>query len=121
MKVTHNQTIAEKRAIRVRAKLHGTEARPRFSVFKSNNHLYFQAINDDAGHTMLALNDAQKDIKVKVKGKKALEGALIMAEHVAEKMKKANILTVIFDRGPYRYHGRIKAIADVLRKNGITV
>lgn len=101
------------RARRVRGKLHGTGERPRLSVYRSNQHVYVQAINDDAGHTVAAATDSES-----VKGTKT-ERAAAVAKQVAGQLKKAGVEKVIFDRGFYRYHGRVKMVAETLRSEGI--
>lgn len=115
-KINHAITRTQRRQTRVRAKLHGTAIRPRVSVFRSNEHLSLQAINDDLGFTLVAAGETE----VKEKGNKTVR-ALAVAKLLAEKMKKAKLHTAVFDRGSYRYHGRVKAVADALREAGIQV
>lgn len=115
-KVNHHITRAKKRKLRVRTKLHGTAMRPRLSVFRSSEHTSLQVINDEAGTTLVASTEKE----VKEKGNKSVR-AVAVAKILAEKMKKAKITAVVFDRGSYRYHGRVKAIADTLREAGIQV
>ena len=115
-KVNHHMTRMQKRKLRVRAKLHGTAIRPRVSVFRSSEHTSLQAINDEAGATLVSATEKE----VQEKGNKSVR-AMSVAKVLAEKMKKAKITTAVFDRGSYRYHGRVKAVADVLREAGIQV
>jgi large subunit ribosomal protein L18 len=99
---------------RVRAKISGTKERPRLSVFRSSAHIYAQAIDDEAQKTIVSASDL--DIKSKIKkSDKSIEVAKILAE----KLKKNNIETIVFDRGGFQYHGRIKILAEELRKLGI--
>ena len=98
-------------------KITGTAERPRLSVFRSNRHLQIQVIDDKAGHTLLAFDD--RGMK-KMKGARVALGAKI-GEELAGKAKKAGITKVVFDRGGYRYHGIVRAIAEGARKGGITV
>lgn len=120
--INHYLTVAEKRKRRVRSKLHGTAARPRLSVNKSNQYIYIQAINDDTGVTIASANDVQIRKAVK-KGTELTRTA--SAEKATEIMlaalKKVKVKTVVFDRGQYKYHGRVKAVAQGLRDGGIEV
>lgn len=116
MKINHRITAAEKRQTRVRAKLHGTAARPRLSVFRSTKYVYLQAIDDDAAKTLVAASEKE----IKSEGTKT-ERAIAVAKLLAEKAKKAKIHAVVFDRGSYKYHGRVKAIADAVREAGVQV
>jgi len=115
-KVNHHMTRIQKRKLRVRAKLHGTAVRPRVSVFRSSEHTSLQAINDEAGTTLVAATEKE----VQEKGNKSVR-AVSVAKILAEKMKKVKVTAAVFDRGSYRYHGRVKAIADALREAGIQV
>jgi len=99
---------------RVRAKISGTKARPRLSIFRSNAHIYAQAIDDEAQKTIVSASDLEVTSKMK-KSDKSVEVAKILAE----KLKKNNIETIVFDRGGFKYHGRIKMLAEELRKLGI--
>lgn len=118
--VPHNLTKAEKRKARVRSKIFGTAAKPRLTVFRSNKHLYLQAINDDSGKTVASANDVRlrKDSKLK---KTKTEIAAMIAAEMAKALKQAKVQAVVFDRGAYRYHGRVKAVAETLRSEGIKV
>lgn len=109
-------TTKQRRKITVRKKLHGTAKRPRLSVFRSNQHIYLQLIDDDAGLSLVSASSATKDNKYK--GTKT-EKAAQVADDLFQLMKKKKINTIIFDRGPYKYHGRVKAVADQLRQAGI--
>ncbi len=115
-KVNHHQTTAERRAKRVRAKVRGTAERPRVSVHRSNQYMYVQAIDDVKAETVAAATEKE----MKEKGTKT-ERAQAVAKILAEKMKKLNIKAAVFDRGSYRYFGRVKAVADTLREAGIQV
>lgn len=105
--------VAAQRKKRVRAKIHGTAALPRLTVFRSNKHFYAQAINDDIGNTLvytdgnkLGLRATREDVKK-------------VAADMAEKLKAANIESVVFDRNGYLYHGIVASFADALRESGI--
>ena len=115
MTVTHAPARRLKRRRRVRAKVHGTAERPRISVFRSNRGVSAQLIDDDAGRTIAAVNWTEADLRsLKPMEQAALAGALI-----AERAKAAGIETAVFDRGGYRYHGRVKALADGAREAGL--
>lgn len=120
MKVDHSKTPAQKRKFRVRMKVRGTTARPRLHVFRSNQHIYIQVIDDQVAKTVCSANDAQKALK-KAKGMTKTQSAEQVAEEVAKLLKQKKITQVVFDRGSYRYHGRVKAIAEKLREQGIQV
>lgn len=106
---------AKRRAIRTRAKIHGTSERPRLTVFRSSAHVYAQVINDDEGKTLVS----SSDLAMKLTGKKPIEAASAVGTDVAEKAKAAGVTQVVFDRGSYLYHGRVKAVADAAREAGL--
>lgn len=111
----------KKRSIRqkrIRAKVGGTTARPRLSVFRSLSHIYAQIIDDLTGKTLVAASDLGK-IKVTSAGNKNLQFAKAVGLAIAQKAKTAGINTVVFDRGGYKYHGRIKALAEGAREGGL--
>ena len=104
-----------RRRRRVRAKMRGTAERPRLSVFRSNKGIQAQVIDDVAGHTLAAVNWTEDDLK----SLKSMDQAKRAGELLAERAKAAGVETVVFDRGGYRYHGRVKALADGARENGL--
>lgn len=104
---------------RARAVVKGTSDRPRVSVFKSNKYVFIQFIDDKSGKTILS-SKVVSGGKSKVKGTKT-EKSLKAGEILAEKAKEAGIKEVVFDRGGFKYHGRVKAVADGLRKGGLKV
>jgi large subunit ribosomal protein L18 len=114
-KIVH-RTKAAKRSLSVRKKLHGTASKPRLSVYRSNCHISLQLINDDKEVTILGENDFGKEKKMA--GTKT-EHSQEVAKELAKKMKTAKVKKIVFDRGPYRYHGRVKAVAETLRQAGI--
>lgn len=109
------QLKMQRRVRRVRSKIHGTAERPRLSVHRSNQHIFVQAINDDAAVTIAALSDQKLTEGTKT------ERAVAATKLLAESLKKAGVKSVVFDRGGYRYHGRVRAVADTLRQEGIEV
>lgn len=105
------QRVARHR--RIRAKVTGSAARPRLTIFRSNQYIYAQLINDEAG-TTIAAADSRKE-----KGVNATERAKAVGSTIAKKAKDAKIDTVVFDRGGYRYQGSIAALADAAREGGL--
>ncbi len=99
----------------VKAAAHG---RPRLSVFRSGRHIYAQVISDEDGKTLASASSVDAELRDKVKGL-TKETAAIVGKAVAERAKKAGVEAVVFDRGAFRYHGRIKALADAAREGGL--
>ncbi len=102
---------------RIRGKITGTGIRPRLSVFRSNKQIYAQIIDDAAGRTLVAASSLDKEIASKNVAK--IEQAKLVGQLLAEKAKQADVETVVFDRGGYVYHGRIKSLADGAREGGL--
>ena len=114
--------LKKRRSARIRAKVSGTKERPRLSVFRSSKHISAQLIDDTSGKT-LASSDEIKLKKADLKKVEGMEANILRAytvgEILAEKAKAAGITTVVFDRGGYTYHGRVKALADGARAGGL--
>jgi large subunit ribosomal protein L18 len=106
-----------KRRHRVRAKVIGTAERPRISVFRSNRGIHAQLVDDVAGRTLAAVAWTETDLR----GLKPLEQAGKAGERLAERAKAAGVEAAVFDRGGYRYHGRVKAFAEGVREGGLKV
>jgi large subunit ribosomal protein L18 len=105
---------------RVRKKVIGTPERPRFAVFKSSRHIYAQLIDDTAGVTLLGASSISPVIKDSVNGKSGkIETSKVTGKFLAEKAAGVGIRKVVFDRGGYKYHGRVKALADGARDGGL--
>jgi len=104
---------------RVREKVAGTAERPRLCVFRSLNHIYSQVIDDEKGHTLVAASDLEADIRQQVDGKSKTQVAGLVGGHLAKRAVEKGIKTVVFDRGGYRYHGRVKALAEAAREAGL--
>ena len=120
--INHNLSVAEKRKRRVRAKLFGTTLRPRLTVHKSNKYVYLQAINDELGVTVASANDVAIRKAVKKGAELTKTAAATQAcSALLVALKKAKVTGVVFDRGQYKYHGRVKAVAQALRDGGIEV
>ena len=111
---------AARRQMRVRRALKKVAAgRPRLSVFRSSQHIYAQVIDDVRGHTLAAASSLDKDLKEKLKTGADKAAATEVGRIVAERAKAAGVEKVVFDRGAYIYHGRIKALADAAREGGL--
>src|SRR5262245_2262492 len=106
-----------RRHLRVRKKVAGTAERPRLVVFRSSKHIYAQVVDDAKGVTIVGGSDRTEGVKPEGNGKVAKSFAL--GRHIAEQAKSKGISKVVFDRGGYQYHGRIKAVADGARKGGL--
>ena len=115
MTVTHAPARRLRRRRRVRAKVFGTAERPRISVFRSNRGIFAQLIDDEAGVTLAAVNWIEEDLR----SLKPMEQAKRAGELLAERAKAAGVETAVFDRGGYRYHGRVRALAEGAREGGL--
>ena len=104
---------------RVRKKIFGTSKRPRMSVFRSNRGIFVQIIDDQRGVTVASASTLSKDIREKVKGMTKVEQAKIVGVEIAKRASEAGITSVVFDRRGYKYHGRIKGLADAARAAGL--
>jgi len=113
---------AEQRArrhARVRATVSGTAARPRLNVFRSLANIYAQVIDDEHGATLVSASSVDHTLKVELTGKKKAEQAKLVGAAIAARAKEKGITKVVFDRGGYKYHGRVKALADGAREAGL--
>lgn len=108
-----------RRHIRIRKKMSGTGACPRLAVFKSNSYVYAQVINDKTGETIVSASSLEKEFRDKFGGKLNLEVAKTIGKTVGERAKAKGIKSVVFDRGGYIYHGRVKSLADGAREAGL--
>lgn len=109
----------KRRHRRVRGRLSGTAERPRLNVYRSLENMYAQVIDDEQGHTLVSASSNDKEIASECEGKNKTEAAAIVGKTVAERAKAAGISTVVFDRGGFRYHGRVKALAEAAREAGL--
>lgn len=109
----------ERRHRRVRVKVSGTAERPRLNVFRSSKHIYAQVIDDRAGHTLVAASTVDVELKDEVKGKTKTEAAALVGRLVAKRALQAGVKEVVFDRGGYQYHGRVKSLAEAARDAGL--
>jgi len=104
---------------RVRKKVRGTSERPRVYVFKSNRYLYTQVIDDEKNRVIISASTLEKSFKNENKNFKNIEAAKILGKMLANRLKERKIEKIVFDRGSYPYHGRVKAIAEALREVGL--
>jgi large subunit ribosomal protein L18 len=103
----------------LRGKIKGTNERPRLSVYRSNENIYAQIIDDTTARTLVSCSTLDRTIKVQIPNGRTCEASRIMGEKLAELSLKKNITKIVFDRGPYLYHGRVKALADGARAGGL--
>ncbi|HHW11557.1 MAG TPA: 50S ribosomal protein L18 [Firmicutes bacterium] len=109
-----------RRHIRLRKKLSGTTERPRLSVYKSLHHIYAQIIDDVQGRTLLSASTVEPEVRTQLNGYGGnIESAKLVGKLIAQRAKDKGITKVVFDRGGYKYHGRIAALAEAARENGL--
>jgi large subunit ribosomal protein L18 len=116
----NSRSIARvRRHVRVRKNLAGTTERPRLNVFRSLSGIYAQVIDDQTGRTLISASSVDRELREKLKGMKKAEQAKLIGQTLAERAKSKGIESVVFDRGGYRYIGRVKAFADGAREGGL--
>ena len=103
----------------LRGNIRGSISRPRLSVYRSNTHIYAQIIDDTLSQTLISCSTLDRSIKLEVKNGRTCEAARLTGQKLAELSLKKNITKIVFDRGPYLYHGRVKALADGARAGGL--
>jgi large subunit ribosomal protein L18 len=113
------QKARVRRHRRVRAKVRGTTSRPRLSVFRSLNHIYTQVVDDTQRRTLVSASTLDPDIKGSIDSQKKTEQAKLVGSLVAKRALSQGITQVVFDRGGYKYHGRVKALAEAAREVGL--
>ncbi len=116
--VNRNQARA-RRHKHIRQRVSGTPQRPRLNVFRSLNHIYAQVIDDRAGVTLASASSVDRDLRDQVAGLKKTEQARVVGKAVAERALAKGIEQIVFDRGGYKYHGRVKALAEAAREAGL--
>jgi large subunit ribosomal protein L18 len=109
----------QRRHARVRKRVFGTAARPRLCVFRSLKHIHAQIIDDVQGHTLTAASTLDAEVQARLNDEDKTAQAAVVGETLAQRALAAGIEQVVFDRGGYRYHGRVKALADAARKGGL--
>jgi large subunit ribosomal protein L18 len=117
LRTSQKQVIRFKRKKRISSKVEGTAERPRMSVFRSNQNLFVQLVDDLKGHTLVSASTVEEELKGKTK--KTMDGAKTLGGLIAKRALAKNISKVVFDRSGYLYHGRIKALADAAREGGL--
>ena len=105
---------------RVRTNLSGTAERPRLAVFRSLNHIYAQVIDDVEGVTLAAAGSTESDVRSQKDGKHKADVSVVVGTLVAQRAAEKGVGSVVFDRGGYKYHGRVKALAEAARKGGLS-
>ena len=111
--------IREKKHMKLRNRFKGTADRPRLAVYRSNMHIYAQIINDLEHKTLVSASTVQKDVKAELEKTNDVAAAAYLGKVIAERAKEKGITEVVFDRGGYIYHGKIKALADAAREAGL--
>ncbi|MCK6577548.1 MAG: 50S ribosomal protein L18 [Anaerolineae bacterium] len=114
------RALRDRRRVRIRARVEGTAARPRLSVFRSLTNIYAQVIDDLNGQTLVSASTIDKEIAPQISGKSKTEAAKIVGQALAQRAKDAGIAAVVFDRGGYKYHGRVAALAEGAREGGLS-
>jgi len=115
-----NRSVARiRRHARVRKHISGTSERPRLSVFRSLSEIYAQVIDDEAGNTLVSASSIDTELREQMKDLKKTEQAKLVGETIAKRAQDAGIKSIVFDRGGFRYTGRVKALADAARENGL--
>ena len=113
------QKVREKKHLKIRNRYSGTAERPRLAVFRSNNHMYAQVIDDAAGKTIVSASTLEKDVKAKLEKTNNVEAAKVLGEIIAKRALDKGIENVVFDRGGYIYHGKVAALAEAAREAGL--
>lgn len=113
------EQMRERRHRRVRAKVRGTPERPRLNVYRSLAGIYAQVIDDSNGRTLAAASTLDPDLRPRLKGLRKTEQARLVGQLIAERARARGVESVVFDRGGYRYHGRVRALAEAARESGL--
>ena len=111
--------VRQKKHRRMRNHISGTAQRPRLAVFRSNDHMYAQIIDDTVGKTLVSASTLQKDVKAELENTDDVKAAAYLGTVIGKKAVEAGIESVVFDRGGYIYHGKVKALADAAREAGL--
>ena len=111
--------VREKKHLRIRNRFSGTAERPRLAVFRSNNHMYAQIIDDTVGNTLVSASTVQKEVKAELEKTNNVDAAAYLGKVIADRALDKGIKEVVFDRGGYIYQGKIKALADAAREAGL--
>ena len=111
--------IRVKKHMRIRNRFSGTTERPRLAVFRSNNHMYAQIIDDTVGNTLVAASTLEKDVKAELEKTNNVDAAAYVGKVIAKRALEKGITTVVYDRGGYIYHGKVAALAEAAREAGL--
>ncbi len=111
--------VRAKKHLRIRNRFSGTAERPRLAVFRSNNHMYAQIIDDTVGNTLVSASTVQKEVKAELEKTNDVAAAAYLGKVIAKKALDKGITTVVFDRGGFIYQGKVKALADAAREAGL--
>lgn len=111
--------VRAKKHLRIRNRFSGTAERPRLAVFRSNNHMYAQIIDDTVGNTLVSASTVQKEVKAELEKTNNVDAAAYLGTVIAKRALEKGITTVVFDRGGFIYQGKIKALADAAREAGL--
>jgi large subunit ribosomal protein L18 len=116
---TDRNLLRQRRHVRIRARVTGGPARPRLVVFRSLNHIYAQIVDDSGGVTLVAASTLDPEIRERAKGQKKSEASRLVGDLIARRAQARGVGRVVFDRGGYAYHGRVKALAEGARAGGL--
>ena len=119
IKKESRKEIRVKKHMKIRNRFSGTAERPRLAVFRSNNHMYAQIIDDTVGKTLVSASTLQKDVKAELENTDTVEAAAYLGKVIAERAAAQGIKTVVFDRGGFIYQGKVKALAEAAREAGL--
>ena len=119
VKKRSREELRKKKHMRIRNRLSGTTTRPRLAVFRSNNLMYAQIIDDTVGNTLAAASTLEKEVKTELEKTNNVEAAAYLGKVIAKRAKDKGITEVVFDRGGFLYHGKIKALAEAAREAGL--
>ena len=111
--------VRAKKHLKIRNRFHGTATRPRLAVFRSNNHMYAQIIDDTVGNTLVSASTLDKEVKSSLDKTNNVEAAAVVGTTIAKKAIEKGITTVVFDRGGFIYQGKVQALADAAREAGL--
>jgi len=118
-KLNKARLARNRRHARVRGKVVGTSERPRLNVYRSISHIYAQVVDDSRGHTLFTVSTLDPSLRKSLAGKNKTEQAAVVGKALAERATQAGITQVVFDRGGYKYHGRVKMLAEASREGGL--
>ena len=119
MRLEDKERLRKRRHTRVRGKVNGTPERPRLNVSRSIQHIYAQLIDDTTGQTLATASTVEKDLRTSLKSGGNVDAAKVIGKLIAERGQAKGITSVVFDRGGYKYHGRVQALADGAREGGL--